>query len=151
MSARSYLIFFSLLSTSILFGRVFFFIKLSICSRGCLTLEVKREFIMRADRVGRSGGGGGSGWLGYLVSSSRHTAGAQRWGRWGGDATAPINKTQLTVTEIITPMIQLYCRVSALSADSLPCEVNLLQQAPPWAPPSHLALLSGSKCARGQA
>ena len=57
-----------------------------------------------------------------------------------GNATAPNNKTQLTVTEIIAPMIQLYCCILVLSADRLTCKANLLQQAPRGLS-SHLTLL----------
>lgn len=42
----------------------------------------------------------------------------------------PDHKTQLTVPEIIAPMIQLCCYVLALSADRLTNKANLLQRAP---------------------
>lgn len=61
------------------------------------------------------------------------------------NVTALNNKTQLTVTEIIAPMIQLYCCILVLSADRLTYEGNLLQQAP-CGLSSHLTLLCRSVC-----
>lgn len=83
-----------------------------------------------------------SGWWRYLACFVCLNWDAQSL--WG-NATAPNNKTQLTVTEIIAPMIQLYCCILVLSADRLTYKANLLQQAPRGLS-SHLTLLRVCVC-----